>query len=152
MWVKAVTIVTRGGSTCLRIALTDWNFPAYDIVTTSVYIENETKIALNLGKTKERFKVTTDNFQWWANKSGIPLHAIKPHLDDTMEKARSLWPDALKDLPMDETHKKALKTHWQNLQADFKIWLEKCCPLPLPWLCDGERLDSRVPGVNDICK
>ena len=95
--------------------------PAYDIVTTSVYIENETKIALNLGKSKEWFNITTDNFQSWANKSGIPWRAIKPHLDDTMDKARNLWPDALKELPMDEKHKKALKKHWQGLQVDFRI-------------------------------
>ena len=52
--------------------------PAYDIVTTSVYIEDETKYALNLGKTKEWFTVTTANFQAWADKSGIPWRAIKP--------------------------------------------------------------------------
>lgn len=95
--------------------------PAYDIVTTSVYMEDETKYALNLGKTKEWFLVTADNFQSWANKSGIPWRAIKPHIDDTMEKARSLWPEALKDLPMDEEHKEKLKAHWFKLQANFRI-------------------------------
>jgi len=95
--------------------------PAYDIVTTSVYIDDETKYALNLGKTKEWFSVTADNFQYWANKSGIPWRAIKPHIDDTMEKARTLWPEALKDLPMDEAHKDKLKSHWLKLQADFRI-------------------------------
>jgi serine/threonine-protein kinase HipA len=95
--------------------------PAYDVVTTSVYIDDETKYALNLGKTKEWFSVTADNFQYWANKSGIPWRAIKPHIDDTMEKARTLWPEALKDLPMDEAHKDKLKAHWLKLQADFRI-------------------------------
>ena len=95
--------------------------PAYDIVTTSVYIDDETKYALNLGKTKEWFSVTADNFQSWANKSGIPWRAIKPHIDDTMEKARTVWPEALKDLPMDEAHKEKLKAHWLKLQTDFRI-------------------------------
>ncbi len=95
--------------------------PAYDIVTTSVYIENETQYALNLGKNKEWLNVTIGNFEAWANKSGIPWRAIKPHLDDTMERARSLWPDALENLPMDGQHKEKLKTHWQNLQEDFRI-------------------------------
>ena len=95
--------------------------PAYDIVTTSVYIDDETKYALNLGKTKEWFSVTADNFQSWANKSGIPWRAIKPHIDDTMEKARIAWPEALKDLPMDEAHKEKLKAHWLKLQTDFRI-------------------------------
>ena len=95
--------------------------PAYDILTTSVYMNNEKEYALNLGKTKEWFSVTEENFQYWANKSGIPWRAIKPHIDDTMVKVRTLWPDALENLPMDEEHKDKLKAHWLNLQADFRI-------------------------------
>ena len=95
--------------------------PAYDIVTTSVYIEDERKYALNLGKTKQWYAVTTANFQAWADRAGIPWRAIQPHLDDVMDKARSLWPDALRDLPMDEAHKEGLKRHWRNLRQDFRI-------------------------------
>jgi serine/threonine-protein kinase HipA len=95
--------------------------PAYDIVTTSVYIDDEIKYALNLGKTKEWFSVTAENFQSWAKKSGIPWRAIKPHIDDTMGKARTLWPEALKDMPMDMAHKEKLKSHWLQLQSDFRI-------------------------------
>ena len=95
--------------------------PAYDIVTTKVYIENETQHALNLGKTKAWYTVTMAHFQTWADKSGIPWRAIKPHLDDTLSNARELWPEALKALPMEDTHKDRLKTHWSKLQRDFKI-------------------------------
>jgi len=95
--------------------------PAYDIVTTSVYMNDERKYALNLGKTKEWYSVTTNNYKSWAEKAGIPWRAIKPHLDDTMEKARLLWPDALKDLPMEEEQKEKLKSHWLKLQGDFRI-------------------------------
>jgi serine/threonine-protein kinase HipA len=38
-----------------------------------------------------------------------------------MEKVRTLWPEALKDLPMDEDHKNILKAHWLKLQPDFRI-------------------------------
>ena len=100
-------------------------FPAYDIVTINVYIENGSEFALNLGaklnKTKKWLIVSYAHFENWANKSGIPWRAIKPHLDDTMEKSRSLWPEALKNLPMDELHKESLENHWKNLQADFRI-------------------------------
>ena len=95
--------------------------PAYDIVTTRVYMDGEKKYALNLGKTKEWYSVTLENFESWANKSGIPWRAIKPHIDETMEKARSLWPEALKDLPMDDRHKIILKAHWLKLHTNFKI-------------------------------
>ena len=95
--------------------------PAYDIVTTSVYIDNERQYALNLGKTKDWYEVSVANFESWANRSEIPWRAIKPHLADTMEKARILWPDEMKNLPMNEDHKKKLKDHWSKLHEDFQI-------------------------------
>jgi serine/threonine-protein kinase HipA len=95
--------------------------PAYDIVTTSVYIENERQYALNLGKTKEWYEVTYANFELWAKHAGVPWRAIKPHLDETMDKARSLWPEQIKSLPMNEEHKDRLKAHWAKLQTDFRI-------------------------------
>lgn len=95
--------------------------PAYDILTTSVYIKDERQFALNLGKTKDWYVVSYAHFESWANKVGVPWRAIKPHLDDTLTKARSLWFDELKSLPMNEGHKKKLIIHWSNLHDDFKI-------------------------------
>lgn len=95
--------------------------PAYDILTTRVYIEGEKKFALNLGKNKEWYNATLDHFRSWAEKSDIPWRAIRPQLDDTLDKARTLWPQVLKELPMDDGHKNQLKQHWQALSNDFKI-------------------------------
>ena len=95
--------------------------PAYDIVTTQVYIEHETQYALNLGKTKNWYTVTMAHFESWAEKSGIPWRVIKPHLDDTLNKARAMWPEALKELPMEESHKAGLRVHWNKLPKDFRI-------------------------------
>ncbi len=95
--------------------------PAYDIVTTSVYIEDEQEYALNFDKTKNWFSVSEENFVRWATKSSIPWRAIKPHIDDAMEKVRTLWPAALEKLPMDEEHKNELKEHWLKLHSDFRI-------------------------------
>ncbi|MDR9467735.1 type II toxin-antitoxin system HipA family toxin [Marinospirillum sp.] len=95
--------------------------PAYDIVTTRVYMHNEQEFALNLGKAKAWYQADLQQFQYWAEKSDIPWRAIRPHLLDTLEKARSLWPEELKQLPMADQHKQILKDHWQNLQPDFRI-------------------------------
>ncbi|MBW2187623.1 MAG: type II toxin-antitoxin system HipA family toxin [Deltaproteobacteria bacterium] len=95
--------------------------PAYDIVTTSVYFDDERQYALNLGKTKQWYDVTYANFEAWAKRAGVPWRAIKPHLDDTMDKARSLWPKGIQDLPMNDAHKDKLQEHWANLQKDFRI-------------------------------
>ena len=95
--------------------------PAYDIVTTSVYIPDEREYALNLGKTKAWYGVDFSHFEAWAKKADIPWRAIKAHLADVMDRARTQWPQALNDLPMNDDHKKHLKRHWQALQADFRI-------------------------------
>ncbi len=95
--------------------------PAYDIVTTRVYMGDETKYALNMGKNKDWYKVIFDHFKIWAEKADLPWKAIKPQLTDTLDKARTLWPGALVDLPMDAAQQHLLKIHWQNLQSDFRI-------------------------------
>lgn len=95
--------------------------PAYDILTTSVYIQGEKQFALNLGKTKAWYQITFNHFQYWAEKSRIPWRTIKPHLDDVMTKARTLWPNAIKHLPMNEHHKIHMIEHWKKLSDDFRI-------------------------------
>ena len=95
--------------------------PAYDIVTTRGYMGDERDFALNLGKSKDWYQASMAQFEYWAGKADIPWRAIRPHLLDTMEKARSLWPEALQGLPMDEKHKVELKEHWRNLHPDFRI-------------------------------
>jgi len=95
--------------------------PAYDIVTTRVYVRDEREYALNLGKTKEWYKVDLSHFEAWAKKADIPWRAIKPHLADVMDRARAQWPQALSNLPMKDGHKELLSQHWQALRADFQI-------------------------------
>lgn len=95
--------------------------PAYDIVTTRAYIANESEFALNLGKTKSWYELTLAHFQAWALKAGVPWRAIRPVLLDVMEKARTLWPAALDELPMGEGHKKTLRAHWRALHDDFRL-------------------------------
>ena len=95
--------------------------PTYDIVNTRVYMGDEREFALNLGNGKDWYQASMEQFEYWAGKADIPWRAIKPHLLDTMEKARSQWSEALRELPMDEEHKAGLKEHWHNLQPDFRI-------------------------------
>ena len=84
-------------------------------------IEGERNFALNLGKTKDWYAVSLSNFKAWSDKSGIPWRAVKPHLEDVMDKARLLWHSVIKDLPMNEVHKQKLTEHWKKLHQDFKL-------------------------------
>ncbi|RTZ15322.1 type II toxin-antitoxin system HipA family toxin [Vibrio aquaticus] len=94
--------------------------PLYDVVFTSPYIENDS-LALNMVGTKQWFEITMKHFEVWAEKSGAPWVAIKPHLIDVMNLARKNWPDLLQELPMEEGQKGALKKHWGKLSDDFRI-------------------------------
>ena len=95
--------------------------PAYDIVTTSVYVEGERQFALNLAKMKEWYAVSYGHFEAWSQHVGVPWRVILPHLKDVVDRARALWPQALNNLPMHEEHKKTLRKHWQMVQAEFRI-------------------------------
>ena len=95
--------------------------PAYDIVTTSVYSEGEKGSALKLGGAGEWHSASMGDFEDWAKKADIPWKAIKPHLDDAMDRARAQWPDALGGMPMDDEHKRELSGHWSRLGPDFRL-------------------------------
>ncbi|MCY4262639.1 MAG: type II toxin-antitoxin system HipA family toxin, partial [Candidatus Dadabacteria bacterium] len=67
------------------------------------------------------YKTTFSQFKAWADKADIPWKAIKPQLDDTLSKARYLWPKSLDDLPVDYNQKKQLREHWRLLSTDLRI-------------------------------
>jgi len=95
--------------------------PAYDIVYTQAYIPGESQISLNLAGNKDWYGMNIEHFEGWAKSVGVPWRAIKPHLDDVMEQARSLWPNFLKTAPMKEEHKITLQAHWRRLHLDFSL-------------------------------
>jgi len=86
-----------------------------------LHIDHEFHILSYLGKNKDWYKASYEHFEAWAKHSNIPWRSIKPHLDDVMEKARSQWPNAINDQPMNENHKKKLQRHWKKLHEDFRI-------------------------------
>lgn len=95
--------------------------PAYDILTTQVYMENERTSALNMARQKDWYQASRETFERWARQADVPFRLMLPHLEDVMERARAYWPQALRELPMLEKHKEQLRMHWQRLHADFRI-------------------------------
>lgn len=95
--------------------------PAYDILTTGVYIKDEYELALNLAKNKKWFQISFEHFQQWAKTADIPWRAIKPHLKEVIAQARSEWPKHFKQLGIPTFHQLYLKEHLNNLHSDFKI-------------------------------
>jgi len=95
--------------------------PAYDIVSTRVYMQNENGMALNMAKEKHWAVINFSTFEKWANRIGISWPAIKVHLDDVVNIARKEWSDRLDSLPMADVHKAFLRQHWASLPADFRL-------------------------------
>jgi len=95
--------------------------PAYDIVTTRVYIPGESEVALNMAKEKRWDIISLQTFELWAERVDIPWPAIRVHLLDAIDKARTLWPDLLASLPMVAEHKSLLRQHWASLSPDFRL-------------------------------
>lgn len=94
--------------------------PVYDVVFTAPYIEHDS-LALNIAGAKQWFEITMQHFQVWAEKAGAPWVAIKPHLLDVMEVARTQWLEQLQELPMLDAHKADLIQHWKQLNTDFQV-------------------------------
>lgn len=94
--------------------------PAYDILFTGAYIEDEDSIALNLGKEKKIDQLTLSHFKRLAKRAGIDWQIVKGRIFETIEKARSNWPTLLPDLPMADSHKEKLISYWKHLSSDFK--------------------------------
>lgn len=95
--------------------------PAYDILTTRAYIADEQEAALNLGGSKQWYEMGMEHFEAWSKQVGVPWRAVRPHLEDVLDRARTLWPQALDESPMVPEHKRMLTQHWQTLRADFRI-------------------------------
>ena len=95
--------------------------PAYDILTTSLYIKDERQLSLNLAKNKDWYQANLEHFKFWSEQVDVPWRVIKPHLDDTLEKARDLWPALLNQLPITAAHKTKLQQHWKLLRTDFRV-------------------------------
>lgn len=95
--------------------------PAYDILSTLVYVTGESELALNMAKQKNWYQIDLRSFETWAKRIGAPWLAIEKHLLDTIEKARTLWPEMLQTLPMDGAQKHILLEHWSKLSRDFRV-------------------------------
>lgn len=95
--------------------------PAYDLVSTKVYLPNETSFSLNLDSAKYWYQVNMAHFEHWAKKADVPWRSIKPQLIEVMQIARDTWKGALDDLPMAQIHKEILIKHWAMLDDDFRV-------------------------------
>jgi len=74
-----------------------------------------------MAQTKQWYEVSLEHFRRWAKRADLPESPILYNLKAAIGKARELWPAALRESPMHEAHKAALRAHWWALHSDFRI-------------------------------
>ncbi|MCI0613845.1 HipA domain-containing protein, partial [bacterium] len=73
--------------------------PAYDLVSTIVYIPEDPKLALNLGGSKEMYKIHADHFKSLASKARLPESLVVMAVNSTVERIHEAWPDIKDSFP-----------------------------------------------------
>lgn len=95
--------------------------PAYDIVVTKAYLPDERESALNLNGKKGWERLQLSDFQHWADKVGVSWPVVEAELEETLNRARVMWPDMLDSLPMAASHKALLREHWRSLAPEWRV-------------------------------
>jgi serine/threonine-protein kinase HipA len=97
--------------------------PAYDLLYTQAFNSQEQDAMMTIGGHKAWYSLEFSHFEAWGGAVGVPWRAIRPHLLDTLERARTLWPAYLEAAPMLETHKLLLRHHWKSLPKKLQYGL-----------------------------
>lgn len=95
--------------------------PAYDIVSTVVYIKNEQELALNLGKQKNWYQLDKRHFKTWADRADLNWYAVSKTIDDVLTRFNDLIPQALKELPIEAKQAEILLDHLRKVTHNFQI-------------------------------
>ncbi len=97
--------------------------PAYDLWCTQSVLPAARQKSLAIGGCTDWYQLDFSHFEQWGRAVGVKWRVLRPQLLDTVERARTLWPAALEDAPMLETHKLLLRHHWKNLQKKLQYGL-----------------------------
>jgi len=97
--------------------------PAYDLLCTQTVLPQDHQQPLAIGGCSDWYSLDFSHFAEWGRAVSMPWRVLRPQLLDTVERARTLWPQVLEAAPMLETHKLLLRHHWKNLQKKLQYGL-----------------------------
>lgn len=95
--------------------------PAYDLISTLSYINNR-DAGLNMAKQKYFYDINMETFRYFAKRINAPEALVLNAVNRVVEKAKSIWPEKIKQLPLTENQLSALKGHSAKLQFPFNIF------------------------------
>lgn len=88
---------------------------------TRACILDESQYALTMSQTRNWYEASFEHFKRWAEYGHIRWRLVFNNLTVALDKARTLWPEALDSSVMTENQKAVLRAHWKPLHPDFRI-------------------------------
>lgn len=85
--------------------------PAYDFVSTIVYLPHDEKMALNVGRTKKFAEISADEFAYLAAKAKLPQKSVLDTVADTVARFLEVWHKEKRALDLPKTTIAAIDNH-----------------------------------------
>jgi serine/threonine-protein kinase HipA len=93
--------------------------PAYDFVSTVVYIKDE-RLALNFAGTKLFEKLDFEHFERFAGKAKVSATMVRDTVSSTVERFHAVWKER-KDLAISSKLEAAIKTHLKRVPISHAL-------------------------------
>ncbi|MBE0621883.1 MAG: HipA domain-containing protein [Burkholderiales bacterium] len=94
--------------------------PAYDLVSTIHYVQNDS-LALNLGGEKRFESIDESHFDRLARRMEAPPKFVLNIVRETVTTARKEWPGILREVGLPENMRDRLNRHWGGLSKLLRI-------------------------------
>ena len=88
--------------------------PAYDLLSTNVYLPDET-MALKLGRSKRWREVTLDQIRYFAAHAAIPERLTVQAVADTVMRFRAVWSAEAAHVGLADADRKTIDRHVASL-------------------------------------
>jgi serine/threonine-protein kinase HipA len=89
--------------------------PLYDQVATVAWASLDRELALKLAGTRDFGRVNLDAFGRLARKVGTNAARTQDLVRETLQSLRASWKNLYAELPLPETHRVALREHWERV-------------------------------------
>jgi len=94
--------------------------PAYDLVSTIHYIQNDS-LALNLGGEKRFESIDESHFERLARRMDAPTRFVLDLVKETVTTARKAWPGMIREMGLPEDMRERMYRHWSELSDLLRI-------------------------------
>ena len=110
----------KNWSVIYRDKVTPQLAPAYDLVSTIHYVQNDS-LALNLGGEKRFESIDESHFNRLARRMEAPPKFVLETVKETVATARKEWPAIIREIGLPENMRERLYAYWIGLSEFLRI-------------------------------